>query len=131
MSLPYAFKNDNGDVILPVGDGPYFTGPMDGAYSTGYSYIVFCNAQGTPVTPTGGTFRFLATPVNGQWHVSDQGGPQDADTVVAAPATLTMTGGNATYTIEEFAGPVVNAALVLDGIQGATHVMAWHARTHQ
>ena len=126
MAEAYWFRSGTGrdsTTILPVaGDPTYTITDMDLTYSIGNTVLVFLNAVGDPVTPTGGTVQFEATPIDGIWLDPPSEATIDATTVVAAAD------GVATYTLPSFDGPVSSARMILSSIAGATSVRAYHWR---
>ncbi len=130
MAIPYWFRDgtaQDSTTILPVaGDPTYTITGMDLTYSIGNCVVIFTDASGTPVTPTAGTIRFEATPIEGQWLEPPAEMTIDATTVIAA-----SDGGGtglATYTLPSFDGPVQAARIILTGVEGATHVRSYHWR---
>lgn len=119
----YWFTNDDGSIVLPVaGDPTYLTREISLDYSIGNCAMVFLDGDGDPVTPTGGTVRFEASPIAGIWLEPPAEMTIDATTVIAA------SDGMATYTLPSFDGPVSQGRMILSGITGAVSIKAYHWR---
>lgn len=118
MATRYKFLTIEGDELITITDGSFFTESMDLSYSTGNCAVEFLDSDGeTVVTPTTGTVTFTSAPIGEQYH-----GPNAGDEVI--DATL-VDGG---YSLPQFDGPVLKSKMTLDGITGASFVRAYHWR---
>lgn len=120
MSRNYYFRDGDGNQLIEIADGDFFTDGIQSGYSLGAIAVEFLDADGvTPVTPTGGTVTFLSSPIGEQWHEPSNGnGVINAVDVSPTP----------NYTMPTFNGPVIKSRMTLDSITGATYVRAYHWR---
>ena len=120
MAYPAYFKTTEGDAVIPVSDGDFYTEDTSLGYSIGVCALEFLDAQKNPITPTGGTVTFKSAPIGEQWHEPSNGkGIINAVDVVA---------GDSGYTMPTFNGPVIKSKMTLSGITGAAFVRAYHWR---
>lgn len=119
----YHFKTSGGDTIIPVADDTFYTDDMDMVeYPIGNCFIQFLDSDGvTPVTPTGGTITWSASP----FHGSTQYLAAPANSVTTATDVVA---GDAVYTPPAFDATVAKTKMVLSGITGASFVVAYHSR---
>lgn len=114
-----AGSDGTGPALIPVADGDFFCNDIDPVYERGQCCLAFYN-NGALATPTGGTVRFRASCIDGQFLTDSTDSTIQADMVAV---------GNATYTPSVFNGPSIRAKLTLDGVTGVTHVMAHYWAT--
>lgn len=104
-----------GSAVLPVTDGTYFTSDnMPEGFENAAFVIVFYDASGDAVAPTGGTITPQMSPAEGQWHSSS-----NTPTITASQA-----GPTATYEIPVFPGPSRQGRVTFASIAGADHARA-------
>lgn len=118
-----AGSDGTGSALIPVADGEFFCNDIDPVYERGQCCLAFYNlVNGQPVlvTPTGGTAQFRASCIRDQFLTDSDNSTIQATAVIA---------GDATYTPSVFNGPSIRAKVTLDGITGATHVMAHYWAT--
>lgn len=121
MAERYFFYDSNNlnETLIPVANGSHETRNMNMAYCIGNVFLQFYDANGDPVTPTGGSVTFHSGAFDEQYLT--------APTVVQIDAT-TVIAGDATYTPPTFDSAVLKSRMTLSGITGATHVRAFHWR---
>ncbi len=125
MAKIYYVKNATGGKTLPVADDTLSifdqTGSeVDISTESGVFIIAFFDANGDPVTPTGGTIIPEMSPIAGQWQQAGAG-----DTTINATSVIA---GAATYNIPVFSGPAREGRLTFSGITGATSAIAYFWR---
>lgn len=110
------------EYVIPVADGDFFTDEMSSNYGSCDFFIRFYSDAGTtPVTPSGGTIAFTASPDepdSGSFRYRTVQSGLFSATLVDDPDRV----------IPVALGTVTSAKLNLSGITGATHFRAWVIR---
>lgn len=128
MGRRFSFRagaDGTGSTLIPVADGEYFANDIDPVYGRGQCCLAFYNGD-TQVAPTAGTIRFRASCLTRDGEPVNQYLTDSQDSTIQANTVLV---GDATYTLAVFNGPAVRAKMTLDGIIGATHVIAYYLAT--
>lgn len=125
MAKIYYVNDGAGSVSLPVGDGVFTTfdqpgSDVDISTESGVFVIAFQDANGDPVTPTGGTIVPEMSPIEGQWQKATTG-----DSIIDASEVIA---GSSAYTMPVFPGPAREGRLTFAGITGAVTAVAYFWR---
>ena len=119
----YFYGPSTPDGLITVADGTFTTQEMSMDYTIGNVFFQFYDADGDPVTPTGGTITTEASAFDGQWLMPSNDHVTNANTVLAAPD------GVATYTPPTFDSRARFSRIILSGIVGAVFLRAEHWRS--
>ena len=125
MAKIYYVDDGAGSTTLPIGDGVLSTfdkpgSGVDISTESGVFVIAFQDANGDPVTPTGGTITPEMSPIEGQWQKATTG-----DAIINA---VDVIAGSAVYTLPVFPGPAREGRLTFAGITGAVSAVAYFWR---
>ena len=135
-SRRYQFRRNDGDtsqtidggILIPVANGTFLTERMSMDYSLGSVFIQFFSGtvdNPTPVTPTAGQVTVESGVYAGQWLMPSQSGSH----IIQATTILAASDGVATYEPPSFNSQVLFSRIILDGITGATFMVADHWRS--
>ena len=125
MAKIYYVNDGAGSTTLPIDDGVLTTfaqpgSEIDISTESGVFVIAFQDANGDPVTPTGGTITPEMSPIEGQWQ-----GAGGGDVIINA---VDVIAGSAAYTLPVFPGPAREGRLTFSGITGAVSAVAYFWR---
>lgn len=117
MSIAYQFRDDSGNVIIPItaASTTLTLNEISPAFSEGQMHIVFYDdASGDTIgAPTNGTITPHAGLIAGQLLMPSNNATIDATTV---------NGTTPTYTPALFNGPATHAQVNVTGVTGVTHM---------
>lgn len=122
MATRYPFKTAQGEDLIPVNDGEFFTDVIDGG-AYGECYFAFYDTDGeTLLGPDSadnisGTIEVLSAPIEGQFMAPLRWGKVYASDVAVA-----------NYTPPSFPSIVVQSKIILSGITGAAYIKGFHWR---
>ncbi len=114
MAQTYDFKTSDGATRVPVANASHIV-EIGRVHDQAQVHIRCLDAQGDPVTPTGGTITFHGNILDGVWLAPSQGESIDATQLVAGNVP-------SAYEMPAFNGGVQRIRATFNGITGATSV---------